>query len=224
MRRAAAFSGLLLWCGLLLAARVVRSGSLMYFFLAWNLFLAVIPALAAWMLAREDRRNSPVVVQLFWAGLWLAFLPNAPYIVTDLLHLRVRPPVPLWYDSALLLSCAVTGLLLGYASVADVQRFVARRFGPVVSWLCAATALLLSGFGIYLGRFLRWNSWNILTDPLSLAADVASRVFNPWAHPRTLAVTAVYSTGLFVGYVALHLLINPPFNTSPRTDLNHCND
>lgn len=134
--------------------------------------------------------------------MWLAFLPNAPYILTDFVHFRHRPPVPLWYDLALLLSCAGTGLLLGYASLANVQSFIARRFGPRVGWLTAVASLVLSAFGIYLGRFLRWNTWDMVTNPIALLTDVAPRVLNPFAHPRTTGVTVVFGGMLVLGYVA----------------------
>jgi len=217
MRRTAAFTTLLAWCALLLTGRIVRTGSLTYVFLAWNLFLASIPAFAAVRLAKANAQDRSRLVQAAWATLWLAFLPNAPYIATDFLHLRVRPPAPLWYDIALLLSCAVTGLLLGFSSIADVQRVIARRFGAVTSWLCAAAALVLSGFGIYLGRFLRWNSWDVAASPIALLTDITHRFTHPLAHPRTLGVTAVYGCSLVVGYIAFSLLRQPTWSDeTPR--------
>ena len=203
--RALAFGLLLSWCFAMLVFRVFWSGTVSYVFLIWNLFLALIPAAAAEMLARAaaERRAS----QWMWGAAWLLFLPNAPYIATDFLHLRARPHVPLWYDVALLASCAITGLLLGYVSLLDVQRVVRERAGAAVAWLCACAALLLSAFGIYLGRFQRWNSWDILTEPWMLLADIADRVLNPLSHPRTVGVTAVYGGALVVGYLALRLIL-----------------
>ncbi|HEX7153824.1 MAG TPA: DUF1361 domain-containing protein [Thermoanaerobaculia bacterium] len=201
-KRTLALGLLVAWCIALLFLRIARSGSLAYTFLVWNLFLALAPAVAAMVLAR----TRTVWLQLALAALWLAFLPNAPYIVTDLLHLRARPPVPLWFDVALLVSFATTGLLLGYISLSDVQRVAAKRFGQLTSWLGAVFVLFLSGFGIYLGRFLRWNSWQVVTEPMALLADIARRVVDPFAHPRTLAVTAVYGCGLVVGYVVFRML------------------
>ncbi len=198
-RRVAVFAALLAWCGVLLAVRVVRTEKVMYLFLVWNLFLAVIPAVAAALLQRSSR----TAVQVMWFLIWLLFLPNAPYVVTDFVHLRVRPPVPLWYDVALLISCAGTGLLLGYSSLADVQSVVARRFGRMTSWILAVGALLLSGFGIYLGRFLRWNSWDALSNPTTLFHDITLRVIDPFGYRLTFAVTLIYGIALTLGYVAL---------------------
>ncbi len=196
-----------MWCASLVVLRVERSGSLMYVFLCWNLFLASIPLLAAQAFRDSSRRRSAAPLQLGWLALWLLFLPNAPYIVTDLLHLSSRPPVPLWYDLALLLSCAATGLLLGYVSLIEVQGAVEERFGRVTGWLLATGSLFLSGFGIYLGRFRRWNSWDVLTDPTGIFHDVFDQLLNPASHPRTYAVTLIFGSGLLLGYAALRLLV-----------------
>jgi uncharacterized membrane protein len=200
---------LFLWCVVLVVLRVGRSGSLAYVFLVWNLFLAWIPWLAAQAFRTASRRRVSAARKLGWFALWLLFLPNAPYIATDLLHLKERPLVPLWYDLALLLSCAGAGMLLGYASLLDVQAAVEERFGRRMGWIVAAGSLFLCGFGIYLGRFLRWNSWEVLTEPAGLFADIADRLLNPASHPRTYGVTLIFGSGLLLGYAALRRLVPP---------------
>jgi uncharacterized membrane protein len=197
------FVMLLSWCGALLLFRFVRSGSLALGFLAWNLFLAAIPAVAAWFFARAMGKGASTIEKVGWFVVWIVFLPNAPYIITDFVHLTTHPDIPFWYDTALLVSCAGTGLLLGYTSIADVQLVIARRFSPLVGWLLVVAAVLLSGFGIYLGRFLRWNSWDTLTSPRQLSLEITDRLINPLSHPQTVGVTVVYGVGLFLGYVAL---------------------
>jgi uncharacterized membrane protein len=197
------FGMLLSWCAALLLFRFVRSGSLAMGFLAWNLFLAAIPAVAAWFFARAMAKGSSLIEKVGWFVIWLVFLPNAPYIITDFVHLTGRPGIPFWYDTALLVSCAGTGLLLGYTSIADVQAAITRRFSAFVGWVLVIVAVLLSGFGIYVGRFLRWNSWDTVTSPHQLFADLADRLINPLSHPQTFGVTVVYGVGLFLGYVAL---------------------
>ncbi|HYC93168.1 MAG TPA: DUF1361 domain-containing protein [Thermoanaerobaculia bacterium] len=202
MKRLLTFSALLVWCGALLTLRAMRAQNASFFFLYWNLFLAAIPFVAAEVFARAKWQITR------WPALvvWLLFLPNAPYIVTDFIHLRARPPVPLWYDVLLLISCAGTGLLLGYGSVMLVQRAIARRWSVRMGWLVAAVSLVLSAFGIYLGRFVRFNSWEVVTDPMPLFADIAHRLMNPLAHPRTFAVTILYGVALLLGYLGLHVL------------------
>ena len=192
MKRLLAFTALLAWCGALLVLRAWRAQNTIYFFLVWNLFLAVIPFLAA--LAFE--RAKWLATRSATFAVWLLFLPNAPYIVTDFIHLRARPPVPLWFDILLLLSCAGTGLLLGYGSVMIVQRVVERRVGKRTGWTSPRLRSVLSAFGIYLGRFVRFNSWEALTDPMPLFSDIAYRLMNPMQHPRTFVVTALYGVAL----------------------------
>jgi len=199
-----------LWCTVLLALRVARSGTPSYLFLCWNLFLAWIPWWAGQAFQTSSRRRASAAWQLVWLALWLLFLPNAPYILTDLLHLASRPPVPLWFDLALLLSYAGTGLLLGYVSLLDVHAALEERFGQATGWIAAAGSLFLSGFGIYLGRFRRWNSWQALTEPMGILRDISDRLLDPASHPHPLTITLVFGGGLFLGYAALRLLTATP--------------
>ena len=200
-KRSLILGALVAWCGMLLFVRIVRTGSLAYSFLVWNLFLAAIPAVAAALFVRAKS----AIAQTCWFAVWLLFLPNAPYIVTDFMHLYPRPHAPLWFDVALILSFAGTGLLLGYSSLADVQSVIARRFGNAAGWSVAFTALLLSGVGIYMGRFLRWNSWDAFTNPLEMSSYIVSRVANPLSHLRPIGVTVIYGIGLVLGYLAYQL-------------------
>ena len=147
------------------------------------------------------------------AGLWLLFLPNAPYILTDILHLSRTSNAPAWYDLALLLSCSGTGLLIGYLSLIDVQEIVARRFTPVVGWIFALVSLVLSGFAIYLGRFLRWNSWDVLVTP-TLVLDIAAAALHPQDHVRPLSVTLVFGVIFALGYITFRTLLLTESNRS----------
>lgn len=207
LRRFLAFGALLGWCEALLILRVAHSGTYAFVFLTWNLFLAAIPFAAAALLHVLDARRRWMPMQIAAFVAWLLFLPNAPYIVTDFIHLKERPLVPLWYDVLLLISCAGTGILLGYASMMLVHRIVDRRFGRVTGWAVAVCTMVLSAYGIYLGRFLRWNSWEAFTDPMPLFAEMADHLMNPMQHPRTLAVTVLFGITLTLGYVALHVMI-----------------
>lgn len=208
LKRMVLFGALVGWCGALLVYRFIHSDSLWFGFLVWNLFLAAIPVMAAWLLIWAAHRRASWLVQALLFAIWLAFLPNAPYLLTDFVHLQERLPVPLWYDIALLGSFAGTGILLAYSSLADVQTVIARRFSAALGWTVAAIALLLSGFGIYLGRFLRWNSWDALTHPLRLLSDISERVIEPMSHPRAWGVTIIYGFALLLGYIALRVLQN----------------
>jgi uncharacterized membrane protein len=205
-RRLRVLALLVSWCAVLLILRALRAGSPAFGFLVWNLFLAGLPALAALGFARAAARHAHALVCAGWFALWLALLPNAPYLLTDFVHLAPRGGAPLWYDIALMLSFAGTGLLFGYASIADVQAVLTRRFGARTGWTVALGALALCGFGIYLGRFQRWNSWDLVASPIALFTNVAGHLADPGAHPRTLAFTLVWGAGLVLGYVALRVL------------------
>ena len=161
-------------------------------------------------MVRLDARGVRPAVLALLGAVWLLFLPNAPYILTDLVHLGVRPPVPLWYDLAVLLSAAGVGLLAGYVSLADVHDVVARRWGGAVGWALAVVALFLGAFGIYLGRVLRWNSWDVLAAPGGVARSVLGPVLNPGAYPVAVVITLVFGGMLTAGYVALRSIAAPP--------------
>ena len=192
----------------MLGARIWYSGYITYSFLQWNLFLAWIPlfsALGLWALQQRQRRGTGLAGALLFLC-WLAFFPNAPYIVTDFLHLTERNNVPLWYDLLLIFSFAWNGLLVGFTSLWIVQVVIAQRWGQWPSWLIVAGTLAVSGFGIYLGRFLRWNSWDLLTNPHLLASDIIQRISDPMAHPRTVVMTLLFSSFLTLAYLTLNLL------------------
>ena len=214
MRRSSLLLLLTGWCLALLAARVGYTGHLTFAFLGWNLFLAFVPLTASALLTRLDRQRASKWVLLAVGAGWLLFLPNAPYILTDLFHFRARPPVPTWFDLALLLSFAGTGLLAGYLSLAEVHRVTASRIGPRVAWAGAVGVLFLSAFGIYLGRYLRYNSWEIVTAPRRLLADAIAPVLDPLGHGLAVAVTLVFGGLLTLGYLAMHVAVDNTRGTS----------
>ncbi len=142
-------------------------------------------------------------------GLWLLFFPNAPYILTDFIHLRPVGSVPLWYDLILVITYALTGVFLGLISLYLMQSLVRRAFGVVTSWVFTLGVLAVTGFGVYLGRFPRWNSWDLLTDPVTLLADIWVRLSNPFAYSRTFVFSLLFSLCLaamyFVFVSVIHL-------------------
>ena len=192
----------------LLVIRIILTGQLTYVFLAWNLFLAWIPfALSQKMTGTENRWQI-----LLLTSSWLLFLPNAPYIITDFLHLKPRPPIPYWYDILLLFSAALNGLLLGLLSLLRVEKFLADRYGNRISGLLILCSLFLCAFGIYMGRYLRWNSWDIITNPGAIASDVLARIFNPFDHFGTWSVTFLFDSFFYVIYYSIKNFINTKSN------------
>ena len=208
-KRFVVVSMLLFWCVCMIAVRVSRTGSGYYVFLIFNLILAGVPLFLSTVLRLASHWELPWLFKLPLLTLWLLFLPNAPYILTDILHLSRASHAPAWYDLALLLSCAGTGLLFGYLSLIDVQGIMARSFGAVFSWVFALVSLVLSGFAIYLGRFLRWNSWDVLVEPTRVLG-ILGAMLEPWSHGRALGVTLVFGVILALGYVTLRTLLVHP--------------
>lgn len=192
-------------CVSLVTARIIWTGRFHYGFLAWNLFLAWLPLVFA-LLANDEYRNAPRRKWRFY-GLttaWLLFLPNAPYIFTDLIHLMSRYFNHFWVDLVLILSCAVTGLVLSFIWLYLMQCIVARMFGWLTSWLFVAIAAGLSSFGIYLGRFLRFNSWDVLFQPVELFHGIGRWAIDPMANSTSFAFPILFATFLFIAYVMLY--------------------
>ncbi len=161
----------------------------MFLFLNWNLFLAFIPwAMTSMAVVQPKFQNSKLFVFALM-GAWLLFFPNAPYILTDLFHLKADLNMPIWFDLLLVLSFAWTGLLYGFMSLWDIESILSKYFSKKYITLSSITLLLIGSFGIYVGRFLRWNSWDIIREPHGIMYDIGDRVVNPMNHPRAWGMT-----------------------------------
>jgi uncharacterized membrane protein len=210
-------------CLALVAVRATATGAVRDGFLVWNLFLGVLPfpfALITDLLLRQKKW----FLSLPFAGLWLLLLPNSPYLMTDLVHFTTSN-VPDWYDTLLYGSFAVTGVLLGFGSVALIHSAVRDRFGRKRGWGIALASLMLSAFGIYLGRIERWNSWNILESPRLLAKSVLAPIRDPLDNIRTVGFVFLYSAFLVLGYLAVAMIgrlsaAHPVGDLHPTTDLH----
>lgn len=186
--------------------RIVYTQTWEHAAIAWNLLLAWIPFALALLV--YDRARSGVLTPTLAAGglLWLLFLPNAPYIVTDLKHVGSGGPVPVLYDVLLLSAAAWTGLLLGLTSLYLMHTVARRLVGAATAWALAVSALALSSFGIYLGRVQRWNSWDVFVRPGSLLEDIAGGALHPLSHPRPIAVTILFTSFLLATYLVFYSL------------------
>ena len=190
-------------CVLTVEYRGHHTGDPHYRFLVWNLFLAWLPfvfALAAYGLARRGRGVGVVALGL----LWLLFFPNAPYLLTDFIHLTDTVSAPVWYDALMLASFAWTGLLLGFASLYLMQMIWERAAGPAVAWTGVVGALALASFGVYLGRFLGFNSWDALVRPRRILDVIRTDLENPFEHPRLVGSLLVLTASLTLGYALLY--------------------
>lgn len=188
------------FCIALVIFRYFRTSNITYFFLVWNLFLAWVPLFFAWIW-RYRLQVKPLKKWKSFGmfALWLLFFPNAPYIITDLVHLNTRFNPSLWPDTLLLFSCAFTGLAVGLYSLHIVHHILSRFFSFVITWSVIVVSMVLTGFGIYLGRVQWWNSWDLFADPMGLLADVFIQLQNPQAIKMTIG----FSTLLLISYYML---------------------
>lgn len=187
----------------LVAFRFAWTGDVRYANLVWNLVLAWVPFVLALLVYDRARRGLAGAALLLLGAAWLAFLPNAPYLVTDLGLLRDIGGMPVWFDVALLTTFAWTGLLLGFVSVYLVQRAVQRLYGAAQAWCVALGALALSGVGIYLGRELRWNSWDLAVQPGSVLGDLADQLTTA----RLVGMSLLMAAFLTVAYAMLYTVL-----------------
>ena len=187
----------------LVAVRFAASDQFAYFNLVWNLFLAWLPLVFAFF-ANQVRVSRGAL--FLCAALWLLFLPNSPYLVTDLVHLKPRPPVPLWFDILLVQSFVLTGLLLGFLSLYLMHRLVSHSLGWRIGWLFTLVILGLTGFGIYLGRFERWNSWDLFLRPIPLSTGIWNLISHPRANKTAVAFSVLCAAFLLLAYLAFYAL------------------
>ncbi|WP_417589772.1 DUF1361 domain-containing protein [Owenweeksia hongkongensis] len=186
-------------CMALITARVLYTSSILYLFLVWNLILAGIPYLLS---EKLKTRNRMKLSTISLSVLLILFLPNAPYITTDLFHLRGNFGDSIWYDTLLILSFAWSGLLLFFHSLNNINAFMRQWLPHGKRVLLLVAIILLCAYGIYIGRYLRFNSWDVVSNPFSLLSQMLDHVMNPFSHPRTWGMTLLYGAFLGLSYLS----------------------
>jgi uncharacterized membrane protein len=210
-------------CLLMIVLRVAVTGSIRHAFLLWNLFLAWIPyglALAVRRITAGEGFNSAAgsravamkALAVMLALVWLFFYPNAPYILTDFIHVVRTPPLPvepghflitenalLWYDIILNSTFAFIGHMIGLISLLILHRTIRRRYNPRWGWAFAVIAIGLGGYGIYLGRFERLNSWDIVREPVRTLRTALVSLFNL----KAALVSLCFALFIFLTYLAV---------------------
>lgn len=197
----------------LVVARVGVTDYFTYSFLIWNLILAWIPLFFAsiLLLQQQTRTLNKATIFILW-GLWLLFYPNAPYIITDLVHLKPRTGIPFWFDQILIMSFILNGLLVGFLSLSMIESIIVAKYKRWKGSLFVIIISFLSGFGIYLGRYERWNSWDIFQNFPELMNNILSKVLNPMIHPRTYGVTLLFGFFLLISYLIFKSMLNINWN------------
>lgn len=203
---------------LMVLGRVIYTLHLKFAFLIWNLFLAWIPfLLSIWMvyiLAKKGDKSFKSVLLYVLGVFWLLFFPNAPYIFTDFIHLTLNDyfvyenyrfvfsnEFIIWYDFVLVSLFSLLGIILGFFSLYFIQRNFLQKYMKGISWIFVLMVSFLSGFGIYLGRFIRLNSWEVITNPLNLFIEIANIL-----NADTMLLSTLFGTFIFISYTIFYQL------------------
>lgn len=179
-----------------------------FWFLGWNLLLAWLPVLFMLLLYQYLKTKPWVSGYGFLITiLWLAFLPNSFYMISDLVHLAYLDTSNLLYYVVLLFSFAINGLILGYLSLYIFQRELVKRIKAKQTNYWIAVILLVCSFAVYLGRYLRWSTWDIILHPVGIVFDVSDRFVNPGAYGQTFQVTLWFFILLTTLYFVLREVV-----------------
>lgn len=198
-----------LLCIVLLGIRFVATGSLRYSFIPLNLLLAWVAFGLAWFLVMRVKdtpwlRWDNILISL----LWLGFLPNTWYVLTDYIHIRATGELSQIFDIVLMSLLVVSGFTLGFTSLYLVHQQLLKRLEPKAAGVFVGAILLLSSFAIYLGRDLRWNTWDVLANPADLILDVSDRIGDPLGHPRSFTMTSLFFVLLVTLYIAIFRVVS----------------
>jgi len=184
----------------LLAIRIVNTGRLSYGFLAWNLFLAFVPYFISEWLGSHPQMLISRIKLLSLVFTWILFMPNSFYILTDLFHLNNMSKGDSWYDLTLILSFAWNGILFGILSIHKMEILLKKATGTFVSGFIICVVMWLNAFGIYIGRFLRFNSWDIFVNPLSLISEIVNIIVNPFDYRYVWAMSFCFAIFMTILY------------------------
>jgi uncharacterized membrane protein len=194
----------------LLVFRVLLSGTARYWFIPENLILAWICLLIAWITSRQLKlRRWSSWQNLALTFLWLIFLPNAWYVLTDIVHIFPNGEVSQIYDIVLMSLLSLTGFSLGLASLFLIHTELLKRLSSNRSYLLIEIAIALSSFAVYLGRDLRWNSWDVIKNPGGVIVNVSDRIVDPFGSPRALNLTLLFFFMVSVVYGAVWIFGRP---------------
>jgi uncharacterized membrane protein len=188
----------------LMLFRILYTGHLLFVFLVWNLFLAFVPYAVSKRLAEVQAISKGKFFLCVFV--WLLFVPNAFYIITDLFHLDMNEDVPLWYDLALLLSFAWTGILFGILSIRQMEKLLEKSCAKKLGLFFLLPVMILNGFGVYIGRYLRFNSWDVVTNPFQLINDIVFLFVHPIRNRFDWSMIICYTVLLTLIYFTIKKL------------------
>jgi len=185
-------------------ARLDMWGTTNLLYLIWNLFLAWIPYIISLCFIKKD---APIKHFLPFFIFWFLFFPNAPYLATDTLHIVSSLPPSLWYDSLLLFFFGWTGLLLGMLSLFHIHQYLKNHLSNLISELIIFAICFTASFGVYLGRFERWNSWDIFINPVYLIKDSFYILTNFARAENSLIFVVFFTVFMYSIYKTIYILV-----------------
>ena len=188
---------------LMVLIRIFYTGTITFIFLEWNLFLAFVPYfIAQWLTGKPSViKNKWLFGAVFFA--WLLFIPNAFYILTDLFHLPENNNTPLWFDLLLIFSFAWNGLMAGILSIRQMEKIVQIKWGAKHELIFLAPIMLLNALGIFIGRYLRYNSWDVITNPFRLMMDMFDLISHPFLYKNAWGMIIFYSIFITLIYITI---------------------
>ncbi|WP_298501790.1 DUF1361 domain-containing protein [uncultured Maribacter sp.] len=190
---------------LVLIYRVTTTQTILFTFLLWNLFLAILPLIVSKIIRYNSKVNSSNIALAVLFVLWILFLPNSPYIITDFIHLETGIST-MWVDLFMLFIFALNGVLLGTLSMVDMFHSLTKKFNQKIANITLLSSCYLSGFGIFIGRFLRFNSWDIVARPKVLFYCIYKCLFLWEAWLWTLG----FGSFMWVSFIILKPFIRHP--------------
>ena len=197
-----------LLCLALLGLRVAATGSTRYLFIPGNLALAWASLLSSLILIDRLKHQRWLAWQnLVLSALWLFLLPNAWYVLTDFLHVYATGEISQLYDIVLISTLVLNGFILGLTSLFLVHRQLTKKLSFTRTYWLVEAVILVTSFGVYLGRALRWNSWDILANPIGVVVNVSDRILDPLGHQRALNITGLFFVLLSVTYFGFYNLV-----------------
>lgn len=207
---------------------IIGKGRFKEFYMIWNIILCWVPfELSLFFLKNNSKKNgASKFLLILCATLWVLFLPNCFYIITDFIHISgnsymiINPNykpyittnesmyffsdnITIWYDFLSISLGVFIGLSLGVLSLYIIQSLIEKKYNKVFSWVIVGVISFISGYAIYLGRFLRWNSWDLIIKPINII-----NMFVHHLNAKSLKFAILFGTLNFVVYVLVHILIN----------------
>ncbi len=187
---------------LLYLARSIATGTAQFSFMAWNLVLSLVALVTAVSFVVYRQKSSKYLSWVFFV-LWVFLLPNTFYMLTDFVHVRESGDINMLFDIVLVGLFAMNGFVHGLLSIFIVHKTLIKRFQKIYVHASIVIIMLSSSFAVDMGRYLRWNSWDVLINPRALLFDVSDTFLNPANYDRSFLITGVF----FVAISSLYLLV-----------------